>query len=160
MDVDPPLQAYSWKERSLEKMWELEKCSVRLAVPRSEEGNEVHSGETWPSSPPSRQETSGMIYPALLPKQQGLGNAHKHMDVATILPPSSKEQVHRGGKVCQLAHHRFPYVTLEACGIKSNRWAIDRAKKHLPGLYSSLTFQDWHISPCAVCRHWDPIRFK
>lgn len=46
MDVDPPLQAYSWKERSLEKTWELEKCSVIWAMPCSEEGSDVHGRET------------------------------------------------------------------------------------------------------------------
>lgn len=37
MDADPPLQTHKWKERSLEKMWELEKYRI-LAVPHSEEG--------------------------------------------------------------------------------------------------------------------------
>jgi len=37
MDVDPPVQTYNGKERSLEKTQELDKGSVRLAVPSSKE---------------------------------------------------------------------------------------------------------------------------
>lgn len=79
-------------------MWELEKCSVMWAVPRTEEGNEVHGGETRPSP---------IIQTRNFWNDIGLGNVHKHVDVAMTLHPARNKSI-IGGKACQLAHHGFP----------------------------------------------------
>lgn len=112
MDVDPPLQAYNCKERSLEKMWELEKCGVIWVVSRSGEGSEVHREETRPSQSTIQTRNFWNDISSLAAKQQGIGNVHKHRDVAMTQgcghDPTTQQGTIMGEKHVSLHTMAFP----------------------------------------------------